>query len=194
CRKLKEDWRTSHIPVILLTAKAALEDKLDGLDIGADDYIVKPFEAGELKSRVRNLLQQRNRLQEHFRMQGFDGFETGQITSVDRKFLDRAMSIIKAHLSDTQFGVDAFAREMAVSKSLLFKKLHGLLGESPSHLTRRVRLDHAAKLIEGGAGNMAEIAFEVGFSNPSHFAEVFKKQYGVVPSHYKRPADSSSRQ
>jgi AraC family transcriptional regulator len=72
--------------------------------------------------------------------------------------------------------------------------VHGLLGESPSHLTRRVRLDHAAKLIEGGAGNMAEIALEVGFSNPSHFAEVFRKQYGVVPSHYKRPAGSSSPQ
>jgi CheY-like chemotaxis protein/AraC-like DNA-binding protein len=191
CRRLKVECSTSHIPVIMLTAKATMQDRINGLTIGADDYLVKPFDAGELKARIRNLLEQRKRLWEHFRLHGFDHPEAGSLTPVDRRFLERVQAIVTGHLSDPLFGVEVLASEMAVSRSLLFKKMHALLGESPSGLIRRMRLRHAAGLIGAGEGNISEIALEVGFSNPSYFAECFRKEYGVLPSHYRGPVLSS---
>jgi YesN/AraC family two-component response regulator len=188
CSKLKTDSRTSHIPVIMLTAKATMNDKISGLEIGADDYIMKPFEAEELKARIKNLLEQRRRLHEHFRKYGLvesaEGGEEKNITPVDQKFLQKALAIINEHLSDTSFGVETMADDMAVSRSLLLKKINALVGEPPSELIKRTRLSKAAKLIENNSGNISEIALEVGFSNPSYFAEAFKKQFGVAPTHY----------
>ena len=122
CSKLKTDSRTSHIPIIMLTAKATIHDKIDGLETGADDYIMKPFEADELKARIKNLLEQRKRLHEHFRKQGLIDIEDKNITSVDKQFLQKAVSIINEHISDTLFGVEVLAEDMAVSRSLLLKK------------------------------------------------------------------------
>lgn len=184
CKKLKTDARTSHIPVIMLTAKATTDDKISGLELGADDYIMKPFEAPELKARIRNLLEQRRRLQKHFREHGLFGLEEKEITSVDQKFLTKAVEVIHEHISDTSFGVEVFAEHMAVSRSLLFRKMESLVGEAPSELIKRTRLSKAAKLIEAKAGNVSEIALEVGFSNPSYFAECFRKQFGVPPTQY----------
>ncbi len=186
CCKLKTDTRTSHIPVIMLTAKATMQDKLSGLEIGADDYIMKPFEAAELKSRVKNLLEQRKRLHEHFRRYGLTDVDEKNITPVDQKFLQKAIDIISKHISNTSFGVEVLADNLAVSRSLLLKKTEALFGESPSDLIRRIRLNKAAGLIERDYGHISEIAFEVGFSNPSYFAECFRKQFGVAPSQYKK--------
>ncbi len=185
CSKLKNDERTSHIPVIMLTAKATMHDKINGLEIGADDYIMKPFEADELKARIKNLLQQRERLHEHFRKHGLIDIEDKNITSVDKQFLQKAVSIINEHISDTLFGVEVLAEDMAVSRSLLLKKTEALIGESPNELIRRIRLENAANLLKHNSGNISEIALEVGFSNPSYFAEAFKKQFGVSPSQYQ---------
>ena len=184
CSKLKTDSRTSHIPIIMLTAKATMNDKINGLEIGADDYIMKPFEAAELKARIRNLLEQRKRLHQHFRKYGLIEIEEKHITPVDQKFLQKALSIINEHISDTSFGVEKLADKMAVSRSLLFKKIDALVGEKPVELIRRTRLNKAAKLIESNSGNISEIALEVGFSNPSYFTECFKEQFGVAPSKY----------
>lgn len=184
CIKLKTDSRTSHIPIIMLTAKATMHDKINGLETGADDYIMKPFEADELKARIKNLLEQRKRLHEHFRKQGLIDIEDKNITSVDKQFLQKAVSIIKEHISDTLFGVEILAEDMAVSRSLLLKKTEALIGESPNELIRRIRLEKAANLLNHNSGNISEIALEVGFSNPSYFAEAFKKQFGVSPSQY----------
>jgi signal transduction histidine kinase/DNA-binding response OmpR family regulator len=184
CSKLKNDSRTSHIPVIMLTAKATMQDKISGLAIGADDYIMKPFEAAELKARIKNLLDQRKRLHDHFQKYGLVELEGKNITSLDQKFLQRAIDIISKHISDTNFGVEVLAENLAVSRSLLLKKTEALFGETPNDLIRRIRLNKAARLIEKEFGNISEIALEVGFNNPSYFADCFKKQFGVTPSHY----------
>lgn len=188
CSKLKTDSRTSHIPVIMLTAKATMEDKISGLEIGADEYIMKPFEADELKARIKNLLEQRKRLHQHFRQHGLfesaEGGEEKNITPVDKNFLEKSFAIITEHISDTSFGVEILAENMNVSRSILLKKIEALIGESPLELIKRTRLNTAAKLIEKNFGNVSEVALEVGFNNPSYFAECFKKQFGVSPSQY----------
>ena len=184
CSALKTDSRTSHIPIIMLTAKATMQDKISGLEIGADDYIMKPFEAEELKARIKNLLEQRKRLHEHFRQHGLFELDEKNINSIDKKFLEKSFAIINEHISDTSFGVVVLAENMNVTRSVLLKKIEALIGESPLELIKRTRLSTAAKLIEKNFGNVSEVALEVGFNNPSHFAECFKKQFGVSPSQY----------
>jgi DNA-binding response OmpR family regulator len=184
CDKLKRDERTSHIPVILLTAKASNQDKIEGFKTGADDYIMKPFEPAEVMARINNLIEQRKRIHEHFRKHGLYEIDAKSITPVDQKFLQNALAVITKHISDTAFGVESLAEEMAVSRSVLLKKIEALVGEPPSELIKRTRLTTAAQLIERRFGNISEIALEVGFSSPSHFADCFKRQFGTSPSHY----------
>ena len=184
CEKIKTDERTSHIPVILLTAKAAKEDKLEGYETGADDYIMKPFEPDELRARIKNLIEQRKRLHEHFQKKGMLELNDKKITSVDKKFLIKALEVIQKNISDNSFTVEKFADNLAVSRSLLHKKVVALTGEPPREFIRRIRLKKAAELIEKKFGNLSEIALEVGFENPAYFSEAFKKQFGVAPSQY----------
>ena len=187
CAKLKDDLRTSHIPIILLTAKGSTEDKIEGFKTGADAYIPKPFEAAELIARLKNLLDQRNRLHEHFRQRGLVELDENVSTSGDRQFLQRVSESVSKHIGDGAFGVEDLAREVGVSRSLIQKKLTALVGEPPGELIRRFRLNKAAELIEQKWGNVAQIAFEVGFNDPSHFAAAFRKQFGVSPSEYRKP-------
>ncbi len=184
CNKLKSDFRTSHIPIIMLTAKATINDKITGLELGADDYIMKPFEAEELKARIKNLLEQRNRLHEHFRKFGYIEKTIQNISSADELFIQKTVSVINENLSDSTFGIEQLAEKLAVSRALLFKKLNHLAGEPPGEIIKRLRLNKAAMLIEKNSGNISEIALEVGFNNPSYFSECFKKQFGVLPSQY----------
>ena len=183
CHFLKNDSRTSHIPVILLTAKATLKDKIEGLETGADDYIMKPFEAQELKVRIKNLLKQRKRIHEHFKKYEI-AFDDKNLTPIDQKFLRNVVGIISQYMSDEYFSVEILAEKLAMSRSLLHKKLVALVGEPPNELIKRIRLNKAAKLIEHKAGNISEIALQVGFNNPSYFAECFHKQFGINPSQY----------
>jgi len=185
CDKLKTDSRTSHIPVILLTAKSTLQDKVEGLETGADDYIMKPFEAVELKARIKNLLIQRKRIHRYFKEHGLFEIEEKKVTPVDQKFIKKAVELINDKISDPGFNVEKFAENMAISRSLLHKKLIALIGEPPGELIKRIRLDRAAKMIIQNSGNITEIAFEVGFNDPSYFAACFKKQFGKSPSQYQ---------
>jgi signal transduction histidine kinase/ligand-binding sensor domain-containing protein/DNA-binding response OmpR family regulator len=191
CNKLKTDERTSHIPVVLLTAKAAKQDKIEGYETGADDYIMKPFEPDELRARIKNLIEQRKRLHEHFQKRGIFELDQTKITSVDKRFLQKAFELITKNVSDSSFTVEAFADNLAVSKSLLRKKIVSLTGEPPVELIKRIRLKKAAELIEENFGNLSEIALEVGFNNPAYFSECFKKQFGVSPSQYQ-PKNTNS--
>ena len=127
CEKLKTDERTSHIPVILLTAKAAKEDKLAGYETGADEYLMKPFETDELRARIKNLIEQRKRIQEYFRKQGLAGVDQQKITSVDKKFLQKCLDVINKHLSDSSFSVEMLAEELAISRSVLQRKIQSLI-------------------------------------------------------------------
>jgi signal transduction histidine kinase/ligand-binding sensor domain-containing protein/DNA-binding response OmpR family regulator len=184
CRRIKTDERTSHIPVIILTAKAAGSDKMEGLETGADDYILKPFEHEELKTRIRNLIEQRHRIHEHFRKKGILELDEVEITPVDRKFLEKVFHIIEENIPNTSFSVESLAEMGAVSRAFLHKKVVSLTGEPPVELIRRMRLTRAAEMLEKKGGNISEIALEVGFSNPAYFSECFKKQFGVSPSKY----------
>jgi YesN/AraC family two-component response regulator len=184
CDKIKNDERTSHIPVIMLTAKATSKDKIDGYKTGADDYIMKPFDEQELRARINNLIQQRERLREHFKKEGIFQLNDAGVTSTDKTFLNKALDIINKHISDETFSVDLFAEEIAMSRSQLRRKLVALIGKSPGDLIRSIRLTKAAKLLEQHFGNISEIAAEVGFNNPANFAHSFKSYFGVSPSEY----------
>jgi DNA-binding response OmpR family regulator len=185
-RKLKTDERTSHIPIILLTAKAAMEDKLEGLETGADDFLTKPFDQKELLVRIRNLIQQRRKLKELF-IRELD--ITGQITSkdilsMDRQFLQKAKNIVEENMSDFDFNIENFAEKMCLSRVQLHRKLKALINQSASEFLRIIRLNHAAGLIRSKSGNITQITFEVGFNNLSYFSKCFKEQFGMLPSEY----------
>ena len=185
CEKLKTDERTSHIPVILLTAKATSKDKITGYETGADDYIMKPFDVKELRVRVKNLIDQRKKLREHFLQEGIFSLDSKDITSIDRKFFERAIKIINEHLSDLSFGVESFASELSIGRTTLYKKLIAIVGEPPSDFIKRIRLSKANELLKIKSGNISEIALEVGFDNPAYFSECFKKQFGITPSKFQ---------
>jgi len=181
CRQIKSDERTSHIPVILLTAKADLESKLEGLEFGADDYISKPFEAEELKVRARNLIEQRRKLREKFsRIIDVQPADIAA-SSMDEEFLKRFMQVFEHHISESELSTEKIASEVGMSRSNLNRKLKALTNQSTHEFIRSLRLKRAAQLLMKSVGTIAEIAYMVGFNNPSHFAKVFRKQFGQTP-------------
>ena len=186
CKKLKTDERTSHIPIILLTAKAASSDKIEGFEIGADDYIMKPFEPYELKARIKNLIEQRKRIHEHFKKHGLFEIEEKNITPIDQKFLQKVFNLINQHISDPSLSVESLVENLALSRSVFHRKILSLVGETPGDVIRGIRLKKAAELIEQKFGNLSEIGLEVGFNNPAYFSEAFKKQFGMSPSQYQQ--------
>ncbi|MBC7921865.1 MAG: tetratricopeptide repeat protein [Ferruginibacter sp.] len=184
CHHLKTDERTSHVPVIMLTAKASEESKIEGLEMGADDYILKPFRLQELSVRVKNLIAQRKQLRERFSREVKLQPKDIAITAADEGFLHKAIGLIEGHLSDTDFSVEGFAHEIGMSRVQLHRKLKALTDQSTSEFVRTIRLKRAASLIEQRYGNIAEVMYEVGFTNVSYFASSFKKIFGVNPSEY----------
>ncbi len=191
CAKLKQDERTSHIPVILLTARAAAEDRIGGLETGADDYIIKPFDARELQARVKNLIEQRRKLRERFRKEGILQPREIALTSTDQKFLQKVLEIVESHISDEHFSVVTFSKETGMSRALLHRKLRALTDHSASEFIRSLRLNRAAQLLAKNAGNVTEVAYQVGFNNLSYFARSFQRQFGVSPSVYASKHPSS---
>ncbi|MFZ5515262.1 MAG: ATP-binding protein [Candidatus Zhuqueibacterota bacterium] len=185
CEKIRRDERTSHIPLILLTAKAAMENKLDGLDKGADDYLVKPFNAAELLVRMKNLIDQRKKLRERFSRELTLKPKDITVTSADEKWLTKLMEIVENHLSNSSFDTPMLAKKIGLSRSQLHRKLVALTDQAPNQFIRLMRLRRAARLIEQKSGNITEIAYEVGFSNISYFSNRFREQFGVLPSEYK---------
>ncbi len=191
CKKLKTDERTSHIPVILLTARAGMESKIEGLETGADDYITKPFDARELLVRINNLLELRQKLRERFLkdaeqigLSALIDLPEADISSMEQKFLQKAIGIVNTNLSDPEFTVKIFCSEMAMSNMQLHRKLVAVTGQTANRFIRSYRLNHAAKLLEKRAGNVTEVAYEVGFNNLSWFAKCFQEQFGMSPSEY----------
>ena len=197
CKKLKTDERTSHIPVILLTARAGMESKIEGLETGADDYITKPFDARELLTRIKNLLELRQKLRERFLKDAekiglsvlVDLPEAG-ISSMEQKFLQKAIGIVNANLSDPDFTVKRFCAEMAMSNMQLHRKLVAVTFQTANRFIRTYRLNRAAILLEKRAGNVTEVAYEVGFNNLSWFAKCFQEQFGMPPSEYPTKKES----
>ena len=185
CQVLKTDERTSHIPIILLTAKAEAENKMHGLETGADDYLLKPFFPKELKIRIQNLIELRRRLRLRFSEEKTLKASEIATTSVDEKFLNRLLEIVEAHLAEEDFGVEQLTKEIGMSQPQLWRKIQALVNQNPKVFIRSIRLQHAKKMLEQNAGNVAEVAYEVGLGNLSYFARCFQEQYGHPPSYYK---------
>ncbi len=190
-RALRQDPELDCIPIILLTAKGSMESKLQGLEIGIDDYLTKPFNARELLGRVRGLIDGRRRLLEHFTAITRLSLVPPQIEvqAADQDFVRRVGDLIEENLADPDFGVESLASRLGCDRSYLFRKLRDLLGETPSAALRRLRLARAEQLILGQAGSISEIAYQVGFKSLSHFSQCFRDQYGTSPSAYGRPDD-----
>ena len=182
CRALKQDVRTSHVPVILLTARAGTESKIEGLETGADDYVTKPFDSKELIARVRNLIEQRRQLRAKFSAGVLLKPGEVAVTSLDDGLLKKIMDVVEKHLGDENFGVDELAGEVCLSRRHLGRKLHALTNLAPAEFVQYMRLQRARELLEKNAGSVAEIAFQVGFRNPTYFSTCFRERFGVVPS------------
>lgn len=185
CRRLRADERTSHIPLILLTARTDDATRLQGLTLGADDFLHKPFSAPELRTRVANLLAQRRQLRERFSRDLLLRPANIAITPADEVFLRRVLAVAEQHLGDADFDVEAFAQALALSRTQLFRKLKGLTNQSPVDFLRAFRLQRAADILIAG-GPVAEVAYAVGFNSMSYFAKCFREQYGYPPSEHAR--------
>lgn len=180
CKTLKLDEKTSHIPVILLTAKAGNENKIEGLETGADDYILKPFEPKELLARVKNLIDTRQRLRERFTIPLKPGDVA--VISLDDAFLQKAIAIVEERMGDESFGIDELCAGLNMSRSQTHRKLTALTNQAPGEFIRYLRLHRAMDLLKKGAGPVAEIAYRVGFGDPSYFSRRFHQQFGMAPS------------
>jgi len=181
-RILKNDERTSHIPIILLTAKAEQESKLKGLETGADAYLTKPFDTRELHTRIINLVNTRRRLQEKF-SSGEYVPKRGKkkLSDLEEQFMSKVMEVIENHISIEEFNIKKFAKEIDIGRVQLHRKLKALTGKSASRYIRSVKLSRAKKMLEEREGNISEIAFSVGFRTPAYFTRCFKEEYGYPP-------------
>ncbi|MCW5514755.1 hybrid sensor histidine kinase/response regulator transcription factor [Muriicola sp. Z0-33] len=184
CRQLRQQEVTSHIPFIMLTAKATDEDKIAGLAVGATDYIFKPFDSAELILKVKNILSERKKLQEQLQIQLFSNKQTKQLPSQDDRFLQRIKELVLEHSNRSDLSVQILSDAIGMSRVQLYRKITAITGMSPSDLIRNFRLQRAAELLEQNWGNVSEIAYEVGFSNLSYFSKSFKAIYKLTPSQF----------
>ncbi|OUJ70300.1 hypothetical protein BXP70_24715 [Hymenobacter crusticola] len=181
CQQLKHDERTSHIPIVLLTAKADLPSKLQGLATGADAYLTKPFDRDELLAQIRNLLYGRRLLQETYRQSLASPPQPGSPT-MEQVFLARVRQAVESALDDENLDVETLARELALSRTQLHRKLKALIGQAPGDFIRLVRLQRAHELLVSGAVTVAEAAYQVGYGNPNNFSTSFARHFGYAPS------------
>ncbi len=182
CRRLKTNGVTSHIPVILLTARAEDSDKMAGLSTGADAYLIKPFNSRELRVRVESLILIRKKMRTKFSDKLIVKPSEVATTPVDQQFMQKLLSVVEAHIGDSTFSVDQLAKEMNMSVSQLYRKLKGLINQSIQQFIRSVRMQRALELLKNDSGNVSEISWKVGFEDPGYFTKVFKKYFGCLPT------------
>ena len=192
CRLIKENPVTAGIPVLLLTAKAGNQAMIEGLEMGADDYIAKPFDVAVLKAKVHAHVANRHRLHEYYGkialQRGEERHEVQPDSNIlpneaDCDFVKRARQIVETHLSDTEFDIEHLCREMALCRTLFYERLKTLMGQTPQEFIRMIRLNHAEMLLSQGE-TVIDVAVKTGFANVKYFSTVFKKHYGVPPSKY----------
>ena len=186
CRTLKSNLETSHIPIILLTAKNTVEDRIECYNAGADGYISKPFELKILEARINNFIMHKKNKQEEFRSNVEVNIDSLEPSSMDKEFLDKVISVIKSNMSEGDFDVVQLADALAVSKSSLYRKMKIATGLSPIEFIRNIRLKHGSQLLKDKSISVAEVAYECGFSNPKYFATCFKEEFGVTPKEYQK--------
>lgn len=187
CKLVKENLETCHIPVVLLTARTSIEHSMEGLRLGADDYITKPFNVNILLSRCNNLINNRIMLQEKFSKHPQETPQIIATNPMDKEFIDKAMKIIDQHIDNMEFNVDMLAREIGIARSKLFTKLKDITGKTPYDFIVTIRLKRAAILLkEHPELNVSEISDKLGFSSPRQFSKSFKEKYQVVPQAYRK--------
>lgn len=191
-KELREHLSTSHIPIILLSAKSTLESKLEGLEHGANDYITKPFSSSYLKARVENLLIQHQKFQNLYRSnlmstskEKLESESIKEMSANDKKFIDKLVEMMEANMDNGELIVDDLVQELAVSRSVFFKKLKALTGLAPIEFIKEMRVKRAAELIETGEYSISQISFMVGINDPRYFSKCFKQKYGMTPTEYK---------
>jgi YesN/AraC family two-component response regulator len=183
-RQLKSDIKTCHIPIILLTAQASLEQKLEGLEEGADSYISKPFNKQHLLIRIRKLLEQRSNVREHYKNHLDFINEEGNINRLDKEFLAKITNIVEENLNPDQLSVEELGEKMGLSRVHLYRKVKKLTDMSVSEFVTSVKLKKSLDLLVNSGKTIAEIAYEVGFTSPSYYTNCFKKQFNLSPSEY----------
>ena len=186
CKAIRQDVRTSHIPVILLTAKGSDEARVEGYNVGADSYLVKPFRKSLLLSRIRNLLDRRKRLMAEVSEAG----TAEDLSPVDNEFLTQYTAFVQEHLGDEKIDIVSLAGQFAMSQSTLYRKVKAVSGLSPVELIRNIRLNHAAELLLRTDLAISEISWQVGFGSPVYFRNCFKERYGVTPSEWREQRKS----
>jgi signal transduction histidine kinase/ligand-binding sensor domain-containing protein/DNA-binding response OmpR family regulator len=184
CKKIKNDERTRHIPVVLLTALTGEEQQLKGLEIRANDYMTKPFNFEILLSKIRNLLQEQQTYIKTYKKQVEAMPSKIEVKSLNEKLIQRALYLVEKNIKNTNFSVEELSREMNMSRVALYKKILLLTGQSPVAFIRTIRLKRSVQLMESTGLSIAEIAYEVGFNNPKYFARSFKQEYGCLPSEW----------
>ncbi|WP_407427189.1 two-component regulator propeller domain-containing protein [Arcticibacter sp.] len=192
CAKLRGDNRTSHIPIILLTALMGEEQVLRGIETGANDYMTKPFNFEILLSKIKNLLIRQESMRKTYQKQVEVKPSEIDVQSADERFIQQALRIIEKNISNSDFSVEEFAKDMFMSRVALYKKLLQLTRQTPIEFIRSMRLKRAARLLEKSQLSVAEIAYEAGFNNPKTFAKYFRAEFGVLPSSYLKAHGVSS--
>ena len=184
---VKQNDKTSHIPVLLLTAKTAVESRLEAMKSGADDYLTKPFSPVLLEARIENILEQRRRLQERYRKHLLElEPQKVEMQSQDEVFLAKLLNFMEKNIDNSELTVDEMVSEMAFGRTVFFNKLKGLTGLAPIEFIREMRIKRAAQLLRTGEYNVSQITYMVGMSDSRYFSKCFKKVYGMTPSEYKK--------
>ena len=184
CRDLKSNIETSHIPVVLLTAKSTFDDRMTGLEGGADAYVEKPFSLVFVRKLIENLLENRRRILEKFAHEPFVHSEALELNKTDKSFIQKVTSFILENLDNQNLDVDILAEKMFMSRSTLYRKIKAVTGEAPSDFIRLVRLKRAAELLASGTYRAMEVSEMVGYSSFSWFYKAFQKQFGTHPTEY----------
>ncbi len=182
CEKVKTDLETSHIPIILLTARSLEEDRIEGYKLGADAYLPKPFNVSVLKARIQNLLETRRKIKERFLSQA-SILSSSEVTTntLDEKFLDDVNQVIMDHIDESDFGLESLITELGISRSQFYRKINSLTGQNPSNYIRTIRLKFAAELLKKKSGSIKEIAFRSGFNSTAYFSKTFRELFGMTP-------------
>lgn len=190
--------RTSHIPIILLTAKDSLRDKEEGYQVGADSYLTKPFSASLLHSRIENLLQSRRNLANHFSANAAISNKAAVITEslnkLDNEFIHKINQLIEERLSSDKIDISYLSDKMCMSNSTLYRKMKALTGLSTNEYVRKIRMKHAEQYLLEGKYNISEIAFKVGINNLFYFRQCFKEEFGCIPSEYLKEIKRDRRE
>ncbi|QNP54337.1 response regulator (plasmid) [Hymenobacter qilianensis] len=186
CQKIKQHPKTAHIPVLLLTARTAETHQLEGLGMGADDYVSKPFNPTLLQAKVTTLLRNRRKLHEYYQRQILLEPTEIVVADADRQFLENAMSVVEKHLEDAEFSVQVLVREVGMSQSVFYRRIKSITGQTAVEFIRDVRMKRAAQLLAQTPMRVSEVAFQVGIEDAKYFRKAFQKIYMLSPSEYAK--------